>query len=83
MSASVSDIYNYRQATPDVATSGQPREEQLAAIAAAPAAPAFREGRAVGGAAPRRQAIARYWPKSAPCNRRIWPRCGWNWTASG
>ena len=35
MSASVSDIYNYRQATPDLATSGQPCEEQLAAIAAA------------------------------------------------
>jgi len=35
MSASVSDIYNYRQATPNLATSGQPREEQLAAIAAA------------------------------------------------
>ena len=35
MSALVNDIYNYRQATPDLATSGQPREEQLAAIAAA------------------------------------------------
>lgn len=33
--ACVSDIYRYRQATPDLATSGQPREEQLAAIAAA------------------------------------------------
>jgi protein tyrosine phosphatase (PTP) superfamily phosphohydrolase (DUF442 family) len=32
--ASVSDIYQYRQAAPDLATSGQPREEQLAAIAA-------------------------------------------------
>ena len=32
--ASVSDIYQYRQATPDLATSGQPREEQLSAIAA-------------------------------------------------
>ena len=33
--ATVSEIYNYRQATPDLATSGQPREEQLHAIAAA------------------------------------------------
>jgi len=33
--ASVAEIYNYRQATPDLATSGQPREDQLAAIAAA------------------------------------------------
>jgi protein tyrosine phosphatase (PTP) superfamily phosphohydrolase (DUF442 family) len=32
--ASVSDIYQYKQAAPDLATSGQPREEQLAAIAA-------------------------------------------------
>ena len=30
----VSDIHNYRQAAPDLATSGQPREDQLAAIAA-------------------------------------------------
>jgi uncharacterized protein (TIGR01244 family) len=29
------DIHNYRQAAPDLATSGQPREDQLAAIAAA------------------------------------------------
>ncbi len=34
-SASLSDIYQYRQVAPDLATSGQPREEQLAAIAAA------------------------------------------------
>ena len=32
--ATVGEIYNYRQATPDLATSGQPREEQLPAIAA-------------------------------------------------
>jgi len=31
----ISDIHNYRQAAPDIATSGQPREDQLAAIAAA------------------------------------------------
>lgn len=31
----IGDIHNYRQAAPDIATSGQPREEQLAAIAAA------------------------------------------------
>ena len=31
----VSDIYNYREASPDIATSGQPSEDQLAAIAAA------------------------------------------------
>src|SRR5688572_15738560 len=31
----VSDIHQYRQAAPDVATSGQPREEQFSAIAAA------------------------------------------------
>ena len=31
----LSDIHNYRQAAPDLATSGQPREDQLAAIAAA------------------------------------------------
>lgn len=31
----ISDIHNYRQAAPDLATSGQPREGQLAAIAAA------------------------------------------------
>jgi len=30
-----SEIHQYRQATPDLATSGQPSEEQLAAIAAA------------------------------------------------
>jgi len=29
------DIRNYRQAAPDIATSGQPREDQLAEIAAA------------------------------------------------
>lgn len=29
------DIHNYRQAAPELATSGQPREDQLAAIAAA------------------------------------------------
>jgi uncharacterized protein (TIGR01244 family) len=29
------DIYNYRQVTPDLATSGQPDESELAAIAAA------------------------------------------------
>jgi protein tyrosine phosphatase (PTP) superfamily phosphohydrolase (DUF442 family) len=32
--ASISDIYQYRQAAPDLATSGQPREEQLSLIAA-------------------------------------------------
>ena len=32
---SFSDIYNFRQASPDLASSGQPREHQLAAIAAA------------------------------------------------
>jgi len=31
----ISSIHNYRQAAPDMATSGQPREDQLAAIAAA------------------------------------------------
>lgn len=31
----VSDILNYRQAAPDLATSGQPREDQLAEIATA------------------------------------------------
>ena len=31
----LSDIHNYRQAAPDLATSGQPSEDQLAAIAAA------------------------------------------------
>ena len=31
----VSNIHNYRQAAPDVGTSGQPREDQLVAIAAA------------------------------------------------
>ncbi len=33
MANSVSEIYNYREAAPDLATSGQPREDQLAAIA--------------------------------------------------
>ena len=32
---SVSDIYNFRQVSPDLVSSGQPREHQLAAIAAA------------------------------------------------
>ena len=32
---SVHDVYNFRQAAPDLATSGQPTEEQLGAIAAA------------------------------------------------
>jgi len=31
----INDIYNYRQAAPDIATSGQPRQDQLALIAAA------------------------------------------------
>jgi len=31
----IHDIYNYRQAAPELATSGQPREDQLGAIAAA------------------------------------------------
>lgn len=31
----ISDIHNYRQALPELATSGQPREDQLAEIAAA------------------------------------------------
>ena len=35
MVLSVSDIYQYRQAAPDLATSGQPREEELSAVAAA------------------------------------------------
>ncbi len=35
MPTSLNDIYTYRQAGPDLATSGQPREDQLAAIAAA------------------------------------------------
>jgi len=35
MANSVSEIYNYREAAPDLATSGQPREDQLAAIAEA------------------------------------------------
>jgi protein tyrosine phosphatase (PTP) superfamily phosphohydrolase (DUF442 family) len=30
----IGDIYQYRQAAPDLATSGQPREEQLSLIAA-------------------------------------------------
>jgi hypothetical protein len=34
-SISVHDVYNFRQAAPDLATSGQPTEEQLGAIAAA------------------------------------------------
>jgi protein tyrosine phosphatase (PTP) superfamily phosphohydrolase (DUF442 family) len=34
-SLSVPGVYNFRQATPDLATSGQPTEEQLGAIAAA------------------------------------------------
>ena len=34
-SLSVHDVYNFRQATPDLATSGQPTDEQLGAIAAA------------------------------------------------
>src|SRR5207237_10625336 len=34
-SSSVHDVYNFRQAAPDLATSGQPTEEQLGAIAAA------------------------------------------------
>ena len=33
MANSAGDIYNYREAAPDLATSGQPSEEQLAAIA--------------------------------------------------
>ena len=32
---SIQDVYNFRQAAPDVATSGQPTEEQLGAIAEA------------------------------------------------
>ena len=35
MTTSVGDIYNYRQATPMLATSGQPREDELQAIAKA------------------------------------------------
>ena len=35
MNNSVGDIYNYREAAPDLATSGQPREDQLVAIAEA------------------------------------------------
>ena len=35
MAPSVSDIYQYRQAATDLATSGQPREEELSAVAAA------------------------------------------------
>lgn len=35
MSTSISGIYKYRQATPSLATSGQPSEEELVAIAAA------------------------------------------------
>ena len=34
-SVSVHDVYNFRPAGPDLATSGQPTEEQLGAIAAA------------------------------------------------
>jgi protein tyrosine phosphatase (PTP) superfamily phosphohydrolase (DUF442 family) len=33
MANSVDEIYNYREAAADLATSGQPREDQLAAIA--------------------------------------------------
>lgn len=33
--SAIADIYNYRQAAADLATSGQPNENQLAAIAAA------------------------------------------------
>jgi uncharacterized protein (TIGR01244 family) len=32
---SISEIYNFRQVSPDLASSGQPREDQLAAIAEA------------------------------------------------
>lgn len=35
MSESLTDIYNYRQASPELATSGQPKEQQFAAISAA------------------------------------------------
>jgi len=35
VSNSIHEIYNYRQAAPDLATSGQPDEDELAAIAAA------------------------------------------------
>ena len=35
MSATLNDIYNHRQVSPDLATSGQPDEEELAAIAQA------------------------------------------------
>jgi len=31
----IAEIYNFREASPDLATSGQPQEDQLAAIAAA------------------------------------------------
>jgi uncharacterized protein (TIGR01244 family) len=31
----INDIYNFREASPDIATSGQPKEAQLAEIAAA------------------------------------------------
>src|SRR6266513_5917539 len=34
-SSSIHDVYNFRQAGPDLATSGQPTEEQLGAIATA------------------------------------------------
>ena len=34
VAVTVSDIHNYRQAAPDVGTSGQPREDQPVAIAA-------------------------------------------------
>jgi protein tyrosine phosphatase (PTP) superfamily phosphohydrolase (DUF442 family) len=34
-SFSIHNVHNFRQATPDLATSGQPTEEQLGAIAAA------------------------------------------------
>ena len=35
MANAVGEIYNYREAAPDLATSGQPREDQLVAIAEA------------------------------------------------
>jgi hypothetical protein len=33
--ASISDVYNFRQVSPDLASSGQPKEHQLAVIAEA------------------------------------------------
>jgi hypothetical protein len=47
--SSVADIYNFRQVTPDLAASGQPREHQLAAIADAGCMPM----RGSGSIAPR------------------------------